>query len=157
MGDRDSYRVVMERPLIDRLSAVSSTSLADAGPSLVVLPTSLRPVVPGRKFAGRAVTVRAERDLMGAIAGLAAAEPGDVLVIDAGGDDRAVAGELFSTEAQRRGLAAFVVFGRCRGSAILATLVLPIYCTGFAPNAYAAQAVPPVAAGRGIGPKLCQR
>ena len=145
MGDRDSYRVVMERPLIDRLSAVSSTSIADAGPSLVVLPTSLRPVVPGRKFAGRAVTVRAERDLMGAIAGLAAAEPGDVLVIDAGGDDRAVAGELFSTEAQRRGLAAFVVFGRCRDSAILATLDLPIYCTGFAPNAYAAQAVPQIA------------
>lgn len=152
-----SYRVVMERTLIDRLSAVSSTSLADAAPALVVLPTSLRPVVPGRKFAGRAVTVRAERDLMGAIAGLAAAEPGDVLVIDAGGDDRAVAGELFSTEAQRRGLAAFVVFGRCRDSAILATLDLPIYCTGFAPNAYAAQAVPQVGvsldlAGAGIAP-----
>ena len=72
-----SYRVVMERTVIDRLSAVSSTSLADAAPALVVLPTSLRPVVPGRKFAGRAVTVRAERDLMGVIAGLAAAEAGD--------------------------------------------------------------------------------
>lgn len=136
----------MNPTLIERLRAVSTTSLVDASPELVVLPISIRPLFPNRPFVGRAVTAQAHGDLMSVIAGLAAAGDGDVLVVDAGDGDRAVAGELFGTEAQRRGLAALVVFGRCRDSASLATLELPVYCTGLAPNAYPAQQIPSVGA-----------
>ena len=91
---------------------------------------------------GRVVTARANRDLMSVIHALRESGPGDVLVVDAGGDDRAVAGELFGTEAQRRGLAGLVILGRSRDTATLAGLALPVWSTGYAPNAYAARELP---------------
>ncbi|HEX6916649.1 MAG TPA: RraA family protein [Phycicoccus sp.] len=129
-------------PLLERLERVSTTSLADAAPSLRVLPPALRPVAPGRHLVGRAVTARAHRDLMSVIHALREAGPGDVLVVDAGGDERAVAGELFCTEAQRRGLAGLVIHGRSRDTAAVARLTMPVWSTGFAPNAYGARALP---------------
>lgn len=134
--------VMTDHTLIDRLARLSTTSLVDAGPSLRVLPHAIRPLVHGAHAVGRVVTARANRDLMSVIHGLRESQPGDVLVVDAGGDDRAVAGELFATEAQRRGLAALVIHGRCRDSATLARLSMPVFASGFAPNAYAAQSLP---------------
>ena len=128
--------------LLDRLGRLSTTSLVDAAPVLRVLPPRLRPVVPGRHCVGRVVTARANRDLMSVIHALRESGPGDVLVADAGGDDRAVAGELFGTEAQRRGLAGLVILGRSRDTATLAGLAMPVWSTGFAPNAYAAKGLP---------------
>ncbi len=129
-------------PLLDRLRHLSTTSLVDAAPTLRILPLRLRPVAPGGHFAGRIVTARANRDLMSVIHALRESGPGDVLVVDAGGEDRAVAGELFATEAHRRGLAALVILGRSRDTATLAGLPMPIWSTGFAPNAYPAKALP---------------
>ena len=128
--------------LLDRMARLSTTSLVDASPTLRILPSCLRPVVAGRHVAGRIVTARANRDLMSVIHALRECGPGDVLVVDAGGDDRAVAGELFGTEAQRRGLAGLVILGRSRDTATLAGLALPVWSTGFAPNAYAAKELP---------------
>jgi 4-hydroxy-4-methyl-2-oxoglutarate aldolase len=132
----------MTADLIDRLRQLSTTSLVDAAPGLRVLPPRLRPVVPGRRAVGRVVTARANRDLMSVMHALRGSGPGNVLVVDAGGDERAVAGELFGTEAQRRGLAALVVDGRVRDSATLARLSLPVWSTGTAPNAYPAARLP---------------
>ena len=128
--------------LLHRLGRLSTTSLVDASPTLRILPPRLRPVVPGRHLVGRVVTARANRDLMSVIHALRESGPGDVLVVDAGGDDRAVAGELFGTEALRRGLAGLVILGRSRDTATLAGLPLPIWSTGSAPNAYAAKSLP---------------
>ena len=128
--------------LLHRLGRMSTTSLVDASPTLRILPPRLRPVVPGRHLVGRVVTARANRDLMSVIHALRESGPGDVLVVDAGGDDRAVAGELFGTEALRRGLAGLVILGRSRDTATLAGLPLPVWSTGSAPNAYAAKSLP---------------
>ncbi|MBM6400018.1 RraA family protein [Phycicoccus sonneratiae] len=128
--------------LLDRLAGLSTTSLVDASPALRVLPLRLRPVVPGGRCAGRVVTARANRDLVSVIHALRESGPGDVLVVDAGGDERAVAGELFGTEAQRRGLAGLVVLGRTRDTSALARLSMPVWSTGFAPNAFGAAALP---------------
>ena len=92
--------------LLATLATLSTTSLIDAAPALRVLPHEIRPIVPGRRFAGRVVTARADRDLRPVIAALRTTEAGDVLVVDASDGERAVAGELFASEAQRRGLAA---------------------------------------------------
>lgn len=128
--------------LLDRLSHLSTTSLVDAAPTLRVLPPRLRPLAPGRHVVGRVVTARANRDLMSVIHALRESGPGDVLVVDAGGDDRAIAGELFGTEAQRRGLAGLVILGRTRDTATLGGLSLPVWSTGVAPNAYGARSLP---------------
>ena len=128
--------------LLERLGRLSTTSLVDAAPTLRILPPRLRPVVPGRHLVGRVVTAKANRDLMSVIHALRESGPGDVLVVDAGGDERAVAGELFGTEALRRGLAGLVILGRSRDTATLAGLSLPVWSTGAAPNAYAAKSLP---------------
>ena len=128
--------------LLHRLGRLSTTSLVDASPTLRILPSRLRPVGPGRHLVGRVVTARANRDLMSVIHALRESGPGDVLVVDAGGDERAVAGELFGTEALRRGLAGLVILGRSRDTATLAGLPLPVWSTGSAPNAYAAKSLP---------------
>lgn len=125
-----------------RLARLSTTSLVDAAPSLGILPLTLRSLTPGARAVGRVVTARANRDLMSVIEGLRISGPGDVLVVDVGGDDRAVAGELFGTEAQRRGLAALVVHGCIRDTAALTRLSMPVWSTGIAPNAYPAVALP---------------
>ena len=128
--------------LLERLAAIDTTSLKDAaGPSLRVLPAALRPVRAGVRLLGRALTVDAREDLMPVLAGLAQSGPGDVLVI-AGHPDHAVAGELFATEALRRGVAGLVIDGRCRDSRILAGLDLPVFARGVAPSACPARALP---------------
>lgn len=128
--------------LLERLGRVDTTSLVDAARGrLRVLPLALRPVRPGLRLVGRALSVDAREDLMSMLAALHQAGPGDVLVVS-GHPDRAVAGELFATEALRRGVAGIVIDGRCRDSAVLATLDLPVYARGLAPMACPARAVP---------------
>ena len=81
---------------------------------------------------------------MSVIAGLQQSGPGDVLVVAAGSDEHAVAGELFATEALRRGVAGIVIDGLCRDSRTLAELDLPVYARGVRPTACPARAVPVV-------------
>ncbi len=136
--------------VLDRLATIDSTSLADAGPTLRVLSGDLRPVRRGLRLLGRAVTVDASEDLMPMLAGLAAAGPGDVLMVR-GHTQRAVAGELFASEALRRGLTGIVIDGYCRDTATLATLDLPVYARGAVPYACPARAVPIVQVPLSIG------
>jgi len=132
----------MSEELFARLAAIDTTCLADAGPDLGVLPRELRPVGRARRLVGRAVTVDARSDLMSTIAAIKASGPGDVLVISAGDNERGAAGELFATEAQRRGVAGFVIDGRSRDTAVVAELDMPVFSRGFAPNAPGARKVP---------------
>jgi 4-hydroxy-4-methyl-2-oxoglutarate aldolase len=127
--------------LIARLTRVDTTSLVDAAPTLRVLPREIRPVRPGSRLVGPAVTVDAQSDLVPVLVGLAAARPGDVLVV-AGDHERATAGELFATEALRRGLAGIVIHGLCRDSRTLRAMDLPVFATGVTPRACPAQALP---------------
>lgn len=136
--------------LLARLARIDTTSLVDASPTLRVLPRELRPVRPGWRLVGPAVTVDAQSDLVPVLAGLASAQRGDVLVV-AGDPARAVAGELFATEALRRGLAGIVVHGLCRDSPTLRTMDLPVFATGVTPRACSAQVLPSVGVTLTIG------
>ena len=130
---------------LPRLARLDTTSLVDAaGGRLRVLPLALRPVRRGLRMVGRALTVDARGDLMSVLAGLDRCGPGDVLVVAAGSDRHAVAGELFATEALRRGAAGIVIDGLCRDSRTLAELDLPVYARGVAPTACPAKGVPVV-------------
>ena len=130
--------------VIERLSRIDTTSLVDAaGGGLRVLPAALRPVRPGLRLVGRALTVDAHDDLMPILEALRRSGPGDVLVV-VGSDRHAVAGELFATEALRRGVAGIVIDGLCRDSRTLASLDLPVYARGVAPTACPARGVPVV-------------
>lgn len=129
---------------MERLRRIDSSSLSDADKALRVLPADLRPMTRGRRLLGRAITADAGGDLMGVLAGLRLGGPGDVLVVAAGVADQAVAGELFATEATRRGMAGIVLDGLCRDSRTLAALELSMYARGTSPRAAPARAVPVV-------------
>jgi len=64
------------------------------------------------------------------------AEPGDVLVVDAGGDPhRAVFGDLIVTYCRKRGIAGIVVDGAIRDRKTIGALTdFPVYATGVCPN-----------------------
>jgi 4-hydroxy-4-methyl-2-oxoglutarate aldolase len=138
--------------VLDRLGRVDTTSLVDAGGGLRVLPPAIRPVRRGLRTVGRALTVDARGDLMSVLAGLHQSGPRDVLVIAAGSDQHAVAGELFATEALRRGVSGIVIDGLCRDSRTLAELDLPVYARGVAPSACPARQAPVVQVPIMIGP-----
>ena len=95
----------------------------------------IRPVVSGTKLIGRALTVKCRDDFLTVVEALKTAEPDDVLVIDAAGRRRAVAGELFSTEAKRRKLAGIIIDGTCRDVAGLRRLGFPVYSRAIHPMA----------------------
>lgn len=130
------------RPIPPQLWQLDAASLADANKALRILPRELRPYSNGIRMVGRAVTVAASADLVPVLAGLEQCGGGDILVVDAGTTEHAVLGELFATEAVRRGMAGIVVYGLCRDTATLTQMRLPIYALGTIPRAVGANQLP---------------
>lgn len=61
-------------------------------------------------------------------------EPGDVVIIDAGGSDKnAVLGDLISTKAKHRGAQGFVIDGYVRDLPGIAEIDLPVFARGTTP------------------------
>jgi 4-hydroxy-4-methyl-2-oxoglutarate aldolase len=120
--------------LVERLLEVDVSALSDADKSLPVVDPAVRAMIPDVRMAGPAYTVVAEDDHLPVMAALAEASPGDVLVIATGGSSRAVFGELFATEARRRGLAGIVADGLCRDLRGLRGIGLPVFARATTPR-----------------------
>lgn len=126
-------QAVLPTHLTDRLQAIEVSALCDADKTLPVADPAIRAMVPGVRFAGAALTVTAEDDHLPTFAALADAQPGEVLVIATNGGRLAVLGELFATEARRRGLAGVVIDGYCRDVHGLRALGFPVFARGTIP------------------------
>jgi 4-hydroxy-4-methyl-2-oxoglutarate aldolase len=120
--------------LVERLLAIDVSALSDADKTLPVVESAVRAMIPDVRVAGPAFTVVAEDDHLPVMSALAEAAPGDVLVIAANGGSRAVFGELFATEARRRGLAGIVADGFCRDLRGLRRIGLPVFARGTTPR-----------------------
>jgi 4-hydroxy-4-methyl-2-oxoglutarate aldolase len=120
--------------LIQRLLEIDVSALSDADKSLPVLDPAVRARVPDVRMAGPAFTVVAEDDHLPVMTALGEAGAGDVMVIATNGGSRAVCGELFATEARRRGLAGIVVDGLCRDLRGLRGIGLPVFARGTTPR-----------------------
>ena len=119
--------------LCARLRVLQVSSICDADKSLPVVDPAIRALVPDVAMVGPAVTVSCVDDHLPMFAALRAARPGSVLVVAGAGGRRAVAGELFATEARRRGLAGIVVDGLVRDLRGLRAAGLPVFARGTCP------------------------
>lgn len=92
----------------------------------------LRPFYQGPRMVGAAVTVKSRPgDNLMVHKALDIAEPGDIVVVDAGGDlSNAIIGELMVAHAAQRGLGGIVIFGAIRDSEELQAGSFPVFAAG---------------------------
>jgi len=120
--------------LVERLRRIEVSALCDADKTLPVVDPAIRAMVAEVRMAGPALTVVAEDDHLPVFSALDEARPGEVLVITTHGRRLAVLGELFATEARRRGLAGVVIDGWCRDVQGLRRVGLPVFARGTIPK-----------------------
>jgi RraA family protein len=92
----------------------------------------LRPMHQGGRMAGPAFTVKTRPgDNLMVHKALDLAEPGDVIVVDAGGDlTNALIGEIMSSYAHARGIAGIVIDGAIRDADEIRANAFPVYAAG---------------------------
>ena len=124
-----------EAQIREVLELVSAANLSDALHRGGVL-QGIRPLARGLRMVGRAVTVRTyPGDWSKPVQAIDVAEPGDVIVIDAGGVGPALWGELATHSAIQRGVAGVVIDGAIRDSDDIVALKFPAFSKLVMPNA----------------------
>jgi regulator of RNase E activity RraA len=115
---------------------IPTTTLADLLGKRQVMGIEIRPLwEPIGRLAGPALTVRCPPgDNLMLHAAIYRAEPGSVIVVDAGGDEEyAVAGGNVCAIAQRNGVAGFVIDGVIRDLAEVREARFPVFARGTVP------------------------
>jgi 3-hexulose-6-phosphate synthase/6-phospho-3-hexuloisomerase len=129
------FKRVGEEEIRGVLELVSTSNLSDALHRGGVL-EGLRPLFPGMRLLGPALTVRTyPGDWAKPVEAIDQAQPGDVVVIDAGGVGPAVWGELATTSALQRGLNGVVIDGAIRDTGDITKLGFPACSRLVMPNA----------------------
>jgi 4-hydroxy-4-methyl-2-oxoglutarate aldolase len=114
----------------------TTSFVVDAMNGRGALDHAIKPLDPGSRFVGSALTARAgARDNLAALAALDLIEPGDVLVVATQGfDGTATLGDNMAKIARLRGAVAVVTDGMVRDAAEIIDLGLPCFCRGITPN-----------------------
>ncbi|MFE1309204.1 RraA family protein [Streptomyces sp. NPDC058755] len=125
---------------------IPTTTLADLLGRDQVMDIGIRSLwAPVPRIAGPAFTVSCPPgDNLMLHAAIHRAEPGSVIVVESGDQDRALAGANVCAVARRRGVAAFVADGLIRDLAEVRELGFPVFARGVIPIPGAKQAVRPL-------------
>jgi RraA family protein len=118
-----------------RLAALPAANIGDAMDRLGVIDSRIRPIWPGARLAGRAFTVWTRSGDNALVhQALEVVSPGDVIVINGGGDEsRALIGELIGQRAKNAGVAGFVIDGAARDADGLSELGMPVFARAVTP------------------------
>ncbi|HEV2783068.1 MAG TPA: RraA family protein [Actinophytocola sp.] len=120
---------------LERFLAVDTTALCDVDKTIRVMSSAIRARSAGKRIVGPAFTVRCGTDFLAVLRAVESASPGDVVVVDGGGREIALAGELFARGALRRRLGGIIVDGGYRDIGYVATCELPVYSRFVTPMA----------------------
>jgi Demethylmenaquinone methyltransferase len=118
--------------LISRFRSLPVANVSDSMSRMTAGGVRLRPMHSGGMMAGPAITVKARPgDNLMLHKALDLAGPGDVVVMDAGGDvTNAVIGEMMIAHAISRGLAGVVINGAIRDAAAIRAGSFPVFAAG---------------------------
>lgn len=121
-----------EKSLVDAFARLPVANVSDCMSRLTAAGHRLRPMHTSGTLAGPALTVRSRPgDNLFLHKAIDMAEPGDVIVVDAGGDlTNALIGELMLAHAMRRGVAGFVLDGAIRDLDEFRKENLPVFAAG---------------------------
>lgn len=113
----------------------ASCVFSDAQDRQGVLASAIKPIFPG-KIVGQALTVKLSTgDLQDPLEALELAEPGDIVVVDAGAEtETAVWGGLMGSIARVRGIAGAVVNGAVRDIDELRAIPFLVFCRAVVPR-----------------------
>ncbi|MFF7057894.1 RraA family protein [Achromobacter spanius] len=118
--------------VVEKFRPIPVANISDCMWRITAGGARLRPMHDGSLLAGPALTVRTRPgDNLLVHKALELAQPGDVVVVDAGGDlTNAIIGEIMTTYAQTRGLAGIVINGAIRDCGAIRRGSLPVYAAG---------------------------
>ncbi|MGZ4160531.1 MAG: RraA family protein [Neobacillus sp.] len=113
---------------------IPTTCISDAMDGLNNLHPSIKPLKEDYKLAGRALTVKIPvGDNLAVLKAIREARPGDIIAVDAKGDQyRAIAGDFVVGMAQTLGVAGIVVDGVIRDIVGIKALNFPVFSKGTA-------------------------
>lgn len=114
------------------LLPLGTATLGEAWPAARLVAAPLRPLAVGMALAGTALPLRCRPgDNLALHLAIAAARPGDVLVVDYGGSlESGPFGEIMALACRMRGIAGLVIDGAVRDSAQIAALGFPVFARG---------------------------
>jgi regulator of RNase E activity RraA len=118
--------------VVEKFRPIPVANISDCMWRMTAGGARLRPMHDGTVLAGPALTVRTRPgDNLLVHKALELAQPGDVVVVDAGGDlTNAIIGEIMTTYAQTRGLAGIVINGAIRDCGTIRRGSFPVYAAG---------------------------
>ena len=123
--------MTIERRVVDEFAALETATVHEAQGRQGAMDPGLKPVWPGPRIAGLALTARCHPgDNLAVHRAVAHASPGDVLVVDAGGHLGGYWGELLTVAALVRGVAALVIDGGCRDAEGIERRGFPVWARG---------------------------
>lgn len=118
--------------IIKQFKEIPTTCISDAMDGLNNMNAAIKPLREEYKFAGRALTVKTPvGDNLAVLRAIREAQPGDIIVVDAKGDQyRAIAGDFVVGMAQTLGVSAIVVDGVIRDIEGIKKLNFPVFSRG---------------------------
>ncbi|WP_076810076.1 RraA family protein [Brachybacterium sp. P6-10-X1] len=122
--------------LVERFRRLPSANIADAMGRLGAMDPGIKPAWPGATMVGPAFTVWTRPgDNRGIHEALQQVRPGDVIVVNGGGDQaRALIGELVAGRAKIRAVGGFVIDGAVRDAEGLAEYDMPVFARSRTPS-----------------------
>jgi len=122
----------VDTDMVKRFAELPVANVSDSMSRLTAGGARLRPMHRAGGLAGPALTVKAPPgDNLMMHKAIAMAEPGDVIVVDAGGDlTNALMGEMMLMQAERRGVAGVVINGAIRDAGYIRSHDFPVFAAG---------------------------